>query len=121
MTLDREQILRSDDRKLREVKVPEWGGSVYVRDMGADARDIFEGQLKDNDGTRALVAAFTICGEDGVLLFTTDDIAELGKKSSTALTRVLMASSELNGLRLEDVEALEADFGVGQDLSDSSH
>ena len=42
MTLTKEQILNADDLKRKEVDVPEWGGTVLLRELTGRERDSFE-------------------------------------------------------------------------------
>ena len=42
MALTADQILAADDMGLKEVNVPEWGGSVYIRVMTVGERDEYE-------------------------------------------------------------------------------
>jgi hypothetical protein len=44
MTLTRDSILNAKDLKKELVKVPEWGGEVYVRCMTGSERDAFESE-----------------------------------------------------------------------------
>ena len=39
MALTADQILAADDMGLKEVAVPEWGGSVFIRVMTVGERD----------------------------------------------------------------------------------
>ena len=40
--LSRDQILEADDLKTEEIEVPEWNGSVVVRELRGRERDAFE-------------------------------------------------------------------------------
>ncbi len=112
--LTRDQILSADDLKKELVSVPEWGGDVWVRTLTGDKRDQFEALIVEQQtvdalygsGIRARFAAWTICDEKGNLLFTEDDVAELGKKSSAALDRVFEVCQRLNHLSAADVDEL---------------
>lgn len=110
MALNRSQILASWDLKTDEVKVPEWGGTVFVRTMTGTQRDELEVRLKDNkSNVRAYVAARTVCDEVGDLIFSDKDIPELGKKSGAALDRIFEAAIKLNKISSGDVAALEGE------------
>lgn len=107
--LSRDQILGAQDLERRSVDVPEWGGVVCVRLMTGSERDRFEAEhLKAPQvDARARMAAATLCDEQGALLFTADDVAALGKKSATALNRVVEVAFELNRVGKADVDAAE--------------
>lgn len=104
--LDKNAILSADDLPRESVSVPEWGGEVYVRSLMAYEKDKFDrDQQRRNengdslDGLRARFAALVIVDEKGDRLFTdAGDITALGKKSGTALDRVLKAAFRLNGV-----------------------
>ena len=111
MSLSIEDILRIDDQQMREVPVPEWGGSVFVRTISADARDRFEVAFADKcktGGVRALLVAEALCDESGKLLGPTPaEIAALGHKAAGPMDRVFEAAMQLNGMRQADLEATE--------------
>ncbi len=119
--LTREAILAADDRKTKDVKVPEWGGTVRVRALSGAERDAYEASLvriKSNGerqltlaNARARLVFLATCDEAGDRLFTKEqDVNELGKKSAAALQRVWEAASELSGLTDEDVEKAAETF-----------
>lgn len=113
MGLTRLEILAAEDRKLESVKVPEWGGDgiVYLRPMGGTERAHFEalaaGQAVATGQVMEKLIAFTACDENGNLLFTSEDVAELAKKNAGVLMRVFSVASRLNALSDVDVEALK--------------
>lgn len=115
MALSRDQILAFDGRlKVEEVEIPEWESSVFVRELTAGERDMFEqlassfaknpNALKD---MRARVAAWAICDADGTRLFTDADINKLTKLGGKALDRILDAVYGLSGLDKDSVEVAE--------------
>lgn len=110
--LTRKQILQADDIKIETVPVPEWDGEVIVRTMTGTDRDIWdnllfaEGKEDFLDNTRARLCACTIIDANDKLIFSEDDIIELGKKSSLALNRVFDVAKRLNGLGSEEIEEL---------------
>ena len=88
MELTKEAISSADDLTIREVKVPEWGGSVYVRMMSGDERDAYElsaqgGQQKH---VRARLVAMTLCDSSGKLLFGLDELEKIGAKQARPST-----------------------------------
>jgi hypothetical protein len=112
--LTRDQILGAIDLHIESVYVPEWGGTVYVRNLNGKGRDAFEGsriRIKENnkvemihDNTRARLLALTVCDEKGVLLFSTEDIEALGEKNAATLDKLFEVAQRLAGLRAQDVE-----------------
>lgn len=118
--LSKEDILRVDDRKVEEVHVPEWGGSVLVRSLSGRERDEFEASTMESKGGktsqnlenfRAKLVALCVVDENGERLFQTrHEVAMLGTKSVAALQRIFNKCQELNGFSEEDVEELTESF-----------
>jgi hypothetical protein len=112
MALTKEQILAADDMGLMEIKVPEWGGSVFCRVMSCGERDAYENDwvLNKNKGVenfRAKFLAKCLCDEKGELLFPGDaGVQALAKKSSKVLGRIWTKAMEHNALTDKDVEEL---------------
>jgi hypothetical protein len=115
MALNKEQILQASDIQLKEVDVPEWGGSVYVKGMTGTERDKFESSIIEMRGSqqrvnmidvRAKLACYTICDESGKRLFTDNEVKELAKKSASALQRVFDVAQKLSGIGADDVDSL---------------
>lgn len=113
--LTKDQILSASDRKIEEVEVPEWNGSVYIRNMTGGERDAYEASLIKMQGksvqanmadARAKLCAICICDEDGNRLFTDDEAKELSNKCASALDRIYEKAESLNSLKREDVEDL---------------
>lgn len=107
--LNKEAILGCNDVAQKvTVAVPEWGGEVLVRPMTGKERDAFEQALTDKKGNlRALVCSYSICDEDGKLLFASSDVERLGGKSAAALQRVFDVAIKLARVTKEDVDELE--------------
>ena len=96
--LNRDAILAANDVKKELVKVPEWGGEIYISLMTGESRDAWEQSLVATKGTnldniRARLVAFTAVGEDGKRIFSNEDAALLGQKSANALERCVKAVS----------------------------
>lgn len=126
--LGRDDILGAPDIAMLEVDVPEWGGVVVCKPLTAAQRDRFEASVTETkngqttlNGTnfRAKLVARCIVDENGVRLFTNEDVEQLGKKSSKALSRVFDAVSAASGMTKEDLESLEGN-SKGQDGDSSS-
>src|SRR5258707_12795360 len=105
--LGRDAILKADALKTEDVPVPEWGGSVLVRELRGRERDEWEASLAVQRGQRmvpdvanmrAKLVARTVVGADGEPLFSQQDVAALGELSAAALDRVFEVASKLSGL-----------------------
>lgn len=111
--LTRDQALAADDLRKEEVQVPEWGGSVFVRNMIGTERDDYEAFFVNNKqpfkNIRARIAAATVCDEHGVLLFSVADVEALGKKSGAALDRIFDVAKRLSCLNKEDIDEMGND------------
>lgn len=126
--LSKHDILNADDRKVEEVHVPEWGGSVLVRSLSGRERDEFEASTIDKktgkptmENFRAKLVALCVVDEEGRRLFETRaDVAILGNKSVAALQRVFNKAQELNGFSESDVEELTEDFDGDPDERSTS-
>ena len=115
--------------KSRTIDIPEWGGSVRIKEMTAIEREAFEEAIISTNGTnpalnkgniRGWMASFSLVDEDGNRLFSSaDDVAALGKTSGTALTLVCSEIQEMNAIGEKEVEELAEDF-VGDPGSDST-
>jgi len=112
--LSREQILAAVDMKIEAVEVPEWGGTVYIRNLTGKARERFEksryrmhGKEVEiiHENTRTSLLAATICDAQGNLLFTAEHLDALGEKSGEILDRLFEASQRLSCMRAEDLQA----------------
>jgi hypothetical protein len=107
MVLTRETILARTELGRQEVPVPEWGGSVYVREISGRDRDRFEASLVDKskpemfDNARARFVAIVACDAAGKPLFSDADVAQLGELSAAALDRIFDAGRKLNGMLAE--------------------
>jgi hypothetical protein len=119
--LTREQILEKSTLATEEVEVPEWGGSVLLRELSGKERDAFELSLVEQNGTdqqvnlnnlRARLVAWSVVDENGAKLFSTDgDVIKLGELSARALQRCFEKAQELSGLSNENVKELTIRLG----------
>lgn len=109
--LTKDDILKASDCSVEPLDVPEWGGRIYLRLWSAADLDAFEksvlGNQQHDDNKRAIVASLSICDADGNRLFSPEDVEELGKKSATALDRVLLRAVEMNRMTVAAQEELE--------------
>lgn len=108
--LDRAAILRPRPFQLEAVEIPEWGGTVHVRQMSSADRDAFEADCVDGAklaNFRARLAIRTVCDANGTLLFCESDAKALGEQPAAALQRVFNVAQRLNAFSADDVRELE--------------
>ncbi len=115
MLLTRGEILAIEDLKTEDVDVPEWGGTVRVRELTGEQRDAFEAGCFHTDGAnvstnfknlRAKLIARSVINEAGELEFSEKDVKELGKKSGAALDRVFGVCKRISRILDSDIEDL---------------
>lgn len=123
--LNRSQILESDDLQRVEVEVPEWGGTLLVRELtGRERGQLEAGSLRQQgsgvawqpqslETVRARVVAMAAIDENGAPLFTLTDIQALGAKSGRALERVFDVVAGISGMGQDEIEELTANFEPG--------
>jgi|SRR6266478_4075628 len=118
--LTREEILAKDDQKLEEVKVPEWGGSVFVKTMDGPGRVGFEvaivkrrpkpTETEEKPKHRYVMEcmlAFSVCDADKNMMFQPDDIEKLADKNGAALARIFKVAARLNPVFDDDIDEIE--------------
>lgn len=104
MAMSRDAVLAADDLKRVCVPVEEWGESVYLRPMTCRDRDRWESLIATEDGKpniayfREKLLIFTMCDEQGSLLFRESDIQLLGTKNSIPIARLYDIAAELNDI-----------------------
>jgi hypothetical protein len=110
MPLSRDEINPVTDRRLKEIEIPEWGGSVCLRIMTCNEKDIWEHQFHGKKVTptiiRAALVAKCLCDENGVRLYTDQQTDELGAKSCVVLDRLFDICMKSNRFSKEDVDEL---------------
>jgi hypothetical protein len=109
MQLNREAILGLQDLPKKEVPIPEWNGSVYVRALTGRERDTLERMIQRDDVSRAAIVALVTVDEHGKRLFTDEDVSALGEKSGAALEKIVGAALSFNMLTEESMESGKAD------------
>ena len=100
-----------------DVPCPEWGegGVVRLRMLTATERDAYEAGVVPSQGQlnraniRARLVSLCAIDADGNRLFTDNEAAELGKRSSVVVDRLFDAARLLSKLRGEDVVAEKND------------
>jgi len=110
--LTREQILGAQDRKVIELDVPEWGGTIRLRSMSGLAAEEYIKAVQDaktDFEPLLLLISSSVIGDDNELMFPApEDVKGLASKNLSALKHVSEACMEVNGFNQEEVaEALK--------------
>jgi hypothetical protein len=102
------KIKAANDKKIKTVEVPEWGGEVCIKTMSGFDRDaIGEAQDKKEPHFIARFLSLVLCDESGERLFPGDDgVKALGEKANAVLSRLFEQGWEHNVLSPEAVEKL---------------
>ena len=108
MHLTKEQMLAADDLAVKAIEIPEWSGSVFIRQMSGLQQQRFELAQAQGDPLRSLVARMVLCDESGNLLYTDEDLPLLSAKSSAALDRIFAASAKHPRMTPEVMAELKA-------------
>lgn len=77
MTLTKEQILAAGAPQVHEVEVPEWGGTVRLRELTVAEVSSLSGKDDQDEGTVARAVALSVVGEDGKAMFTAAEVSGL--------------------------------------------
>ena len=118
--LTREAILGTT-LKQETLEVPEWGGAVVVREATAADYDAYSQSLStavvDEEGetqrqpnlgnASARLVVRCVFDTEGKRLFSDDDAAALGQKSSAAVERVYRKIASMSGMTRKAKAALE--------------
>jgi hypothetical protein len=109
--LNKDQILKSREREIVSVGVPEWGGDIGIAAPTLGELEKFEtlqGKMARAGnglvGFRARVAILVCVNLDGSKMFTASDEAELCKQPAKALIRIHDAAAPLLGWTTESIE-----------------
>lgn len=112
--LNKQAILSINDCSRKEVFVPEWHGSVFLKSFNGHEREQFETCMiarrkKDSFNLvdlRAELLTLTLCDENGELLFSKEDVSALSKKSGAVLDRLFEEAGAMNGLSIAGAEEI---------------
>ena len=121
--LDKAAIMAASDVKLEKINVPEWGGDVYLKTLSGTERDAFEDAYSTDrmKNFRPRFLVLTLCDKDGNRLFTDEEVATLGKKSSAVIAKLFDKAWALNAFRNEDVDAMGKDSPSDQSEGSTSN
>lgn len=126
--LSKKDILAVSDIKCEEVEVIEWGGSVMVYGLTGKQRGELEASVVEMRGQtqimhlqnlKVLMCSMAIRDENGARMFDSDEVDELGAKSTQALERVYDVAQRLSGMSTTEVEKLSKNF-VGEAVNGGS-
>ena len=111
--LSKAAILSVDDLKTKDVEVPEWGGTVRIRELTGTELDSYEAQqtrqvgdrVEPNPiGSRARLVVRALIDENGKRLFADADAMKLSEKSGLVLDRLWDEIAALSGQTAAAVE-----------------
>lgn len=131
MALNIDQILAVEDLPLKEVKVPQWGGSVFVRAMNGAERDTYEAKLIDVQklttieeklaAVRGRLVFLCTVDENGERLFTTEEhYKKLMRKNWRALDLIADEAQKVNALSDDEVEEIAKNSNPNGDAGSTS-
>ena len=122
--LTREQILGRDDLKREVIEVPEWGGSIVIRELRASEREVFEKRVIQAGGSGpglaktlgdlrvSLVVKCIVDPATGERVFDDSDTKALNENSATAIARIFALCSRLSGISSEVVDSVVGESEV---------
>lgn len=114
--LTKQQIKDAPDLRTEDIKCPEWGGTVRVRNLTGREHDYWEECVTVQKGERSRINFDSLrpklvrlgaIGDDGKQLFDDVDVRMLAEKSSLPVSRLFNAISRLSGISKEDVDEME--------------
>lgn len=132
--IGRQQILDVVDLKTEDVDVPEWGGTVRLRELSSKQRSLIEATTIGAKGQslEIRIEAFKVLREktvvsalidqDGKRLFEDKEFAQLGLKSGQVIERLFQKVQELSGMTpaaAKDAEGNSAGTPTDSSGSDS--
>lgn len=129
MALDREAIRVAQDRKLEEVEVEEWGGSIYFGSLPLGKRNELIERWAGLDQNEDIAEATNVqldlvmavaCDEDGVPTFTDEDRDLLLQKNAAVVERLAFAAMDFLGMTKEAHEETVGNSGSAPSESSSS-
>jgi len=125
--LTRTSILAAKDLKRKEIEVPEWDGTLIIREMTAFEREVFEKRMMEAGvdrasnisrslgNLRASVVVMCAITEDGSPMFSDGDVKALNEKSGAVISRVFQECAVLSGISQEVVDATVGESEVTLD------
>lgn len=117
--LTAQDLLAMPAGDIKSLELPELGGTVYIRELGAFEFERVLERSRSDDGERSTVEmakhllAASICDEKGNALFTPDQAAELANKSRKIVSKLVAEAFQVNF-------ATEADLGNSNATADDN-
>lgn len=96
--LNRKQVDAVQDCHIKEVEVPEWGGSVFLKTLSTNeviALQKAEETVTD-EKRAALSVTFCLCDADGKRLYSEKEVDELCEKNPKVILRLFYEALEVN-------------------------
>jgi hypothetical protein len=109
--LNAADIFGADDREIKEVEIPEWGGFVRFRVLSAAEALTFQESLNTPSmKADAWIRMFMLCAvdTDNKPLFTKEDLLRLKQKSAGIFLRLQKALLKFNGFTADAEDLLDA-------------
>lgn len=111
--LDRAALARIS-RRVESVAVPEWGGTVCIREISISEKDSLEASYDTSNKSgawwqdfRAKLLILCICDEQGNRLYQDEELQQVSQLPAGGASRVWEAAATLNKLRKDDQEQTE--------------
>lgn len=107
-----EKIKKADKAELLPVDVPEWGLTVYIKQLTVGERDSFEAEaysVRDKglmNDIRSKFLVRTLCDENGEVLCKPEEFIQLTRLTSKPMEKLFDAAQKHNSLSDSDVEEL---------------
>jgi hypothetical protein len=124
MALTKEQILGIVDIKVKEIEVPLWGGTLFIKQLTRGQQDEYlhrqfgkfgvkqQGKTQniessmDMFGHDSWIFAQGVCDENGKRLFTDKEVEAINQKNGEAVGAVAVEIVKFSGMEA-DVQELE--------------
>src|SRR3990167_5778224 len=97
-----DDVVKKQDLETRDVLIPEWGGSVRIRQWTVAERNDFT-KRKDEPGIGAWLVSILTVDEEGKQWCPAERAMELDRKNPKALDAIVAAIIEVNTVNKEEV------------------
>jgi hypothetical protein len=112
--LSKSDILGRTALRTKEIEIPEWNGSVLIRELTQNERTevellVWDGK-ENKDVMRKLkvnLVILSVIDTEGKRLFDEKDYDELSKKSASAIDRISDAILKLSGITGKETKEIE--------------
>ena len=116
--MDKQSLIEEDDLPVRKVETPEWKKNpvVYVRMLDGPELIALAEFSKAGNGDKEedeklaeqymwRFAAYVICNEDGLRMFTNDELSSLSRKKPNVIRRLVNEAQDHNGMTVKSHKA----------------